>query len=309
MMDDSTSLPLIDPPLRSTTLADGRTLTWQEFGVPDGRPTLYFHGGGSTSIEGGIFHREAVRNGLRLLATNRPGAGGSTLRPGRPVAAYADDLRELLDQLDIEAVACFGESNGGMITMAAAATMPDRVRGAAPINPTLPWFDHESRRASSVGTTIVYQLMKRAPRLVVALADRAAKGSERRRRLQSEQGDDSARGRPGSVSPADLTGPPPGTEPDVAALHHRTDVERAGRDGLLAELAWASHDWGFDYYAIPVALDFFCGEHDIQGPFARVLAERNPDARFHEFAYGHNGFSHPDARRRIVDVVRGYLEH
>jgi pimeloyl-ACP methyl ester carboxylesterase len=308
MMDDPAGIPLIDPPQRSMTLADGRTLTWQEFGIPGGRPVLYFHGGGSTSIEGGIFHREAVRNGLRLLATNRPGAGGSTVRPRRPVAAYADDLRELLDQLDIEAVACFGESNGGMITMAAAATMPDRVTGAAPINPTLPWFDREARRVSSAGAAIAYQLSKRAPTLVAALADRAVKSAERRYRLESKQGVASPPRRPGSVSRSDLVGPPPGTEPDVAALHHRTDAERAGRDGILAELAWASHDWGFDYYAIPAPLDFFCGEHDIQGPFARVLAERNPDARFHEFAYGHNGFSHPDARRRIVDVVTGYLE-
>ena len=131
-MDD---IPLIDPPLRSMTLADGRRLTWQEFGAPDGRPALYFHGGGSTSPEAGIFHREAVRRNVRLIATNRPGARGSTLRPGRPVAAYSDDLRELLDSLDIETFACFGESNGGMVTMAVAATMPARVRVLCPSIP------------------------------------------------------------------------------------------------------------------------------------------------------------------------------
>src|SRR3546814_16267232 len=83
-MDD---IPLIDPPLQSMTLADGRQLTWQEFGLPDGRPVLYFHGGGSFSLEAGIFHREAVQRNIRLIATNRPGAGGSSLCPGRAVAA------------------------------------------------------------------------------------------------------------------------------------------------------------------------------------------------------------------------------
>src|SRR3546814_11895962 len=63
---------------------------------------------------------------------------------------------------------------------------------------------------------------------------------------------------------------------------------------LMPELAWASSDWGFDYYSMPVPLDFFCGVHDAQAPFALVLADRNPDARFHSFSFGHYGFSHPD---------------
>ncbi|WP_203580248.1 alpha/beta fold hydrolase [Microbacterium hibisci] len=277
---------LIDPPVRSLTLADGRTLTWQEFGADGGRPALYFHGGGSTSIEGGIFHREAVRTGIRLIATNRPGALGSTLSPRRPVVAYADDLRELLDVLGVDEFACFGESNGGMMTMATAASMPDRVLGAAPINPTVPWFDPLARRASPASAGVGYRLMQWTPRLVVWLAERSVGKS---------------------AVDSDLIGPPPGTEPDVAALHRRMDIERASREGLIAELRWATAPWGFDHYTIPVPLDFFCGERDVQGPFARVLAERNPDARFHEFAYGHNGFSHPDARRRIVDVIASHL--
>src|SRR3546814_4539077 len=144
-MDD---IPLIDPPLQSMTLADGRQLTWQEFGLPDGRPVLYFHGGGSFSLEAGIFHREAVQRNIHLIATNRPGAGGSSLCPGRPVAAYSNDLRELLDHLKIEKFACLGESNGGLVTMAVAATLPDRVLGAIPINPTVPWFDSVARTVS-----------------------------------------------------------------------------------------------------------------------------------------------------------------
>src|SRR3546814_2431954 len=54
-----------DLPLQSMTLADGRQLTRQEFGLPDGRPVLYFHGGGSFSLEAGIFHREAVQRNIR----------------------------------------------------------------------------------------------------------------------------------------------------------------------------------------------------------------------------------------------------
>lgn len=290
-----TDIALIDPALQSMTLADGRSLTWQEFGTPGGAPVLYFHGGGSTSIEGGIFHREAVQHGIRLIATNRPGARGSSLRPGRPVAAYSDDLEELLDHLGVGMVACFGESNGGMFSLATAATLRDRVAGAAPINPTLPWFDQGARRVSRRGTGLGYWVLKNAPSLAYSMTVRSdAKLSQPPQQPEKP------------IPAKSVVGPPPGTEPDIADLQRRTVRERVDKPALLAELKWATDDWGFDYYAIPVRLDLFCGEHDTAGPFARVLAERNPSAAFHEFAYGHSGFSHPDARRRIVEIVSAY---
>jgi len=293
------AVPLIDPPMQSMTLADGRTLSWQEFGLPEGRPVLYFHGGGSTSLEAGIFHREAVQRNIRLIASNRPGAGGSTLCPGRPVAAYADDLAELLDRLRIEQFACFGESNGGLVALAVAATMPTRVRGAVPINPTVPWFDPVARTVTSGVAAWAYRLMKLWPGLLASLADEKSAQRLRERKSAAPQN--------GGFDPLNLIGPPPGTEPDVAEIHWRMTTKRASRQGLRDELKWAASDWGFDYYSIPVPLDFFCGVHDAQAPFALVLADRNPNARFHHFSFGHHGFSHPDARRRILDTVSGYF--
>lgn len=290
---------LIDPPLRSLGLADGRQLTWQEFGVPDGRPTLYFHGGGSVSLEAGLYHREAVQRNIRLIATNRPGAGGSTLWPGRPVAAYSNDLSELLDSLKIGRFACLGESNGGMVTMAVAATMAPRVVGAVPINPTVPWFDPQARSVSPRSAAIAYRLMKYWPGLLVKMAAGSA-GRLRRQRDEAPQSE--------GFSHLDLLGPPPGIEPDVGAFQWRVMEQPAGKKALLSELKWAASDWGFDHYAIPTTLDFYCGAYDAQAPFALVLADRNPDARFHYFSYGHLAFSHPDARRRIMDRVAGYFE-
>lgn len=292
-------IPLIDPPTQSMTLADGRHLTWQEFGLPGGKPVLYFHGGGSMSLEAGIFHREAVRKDIHLIATNRPGAGGSTVCPGRPTAAYSDDLNELLDRLRIEKFACLGESNGGMVTLAVAATLPARVLGAVPINPTIPWFDPLARRVSPCSAAWGYRLIKYWPGVVGALATYSA------RRLRGQRS--AARRNGGGFNSLDLVGPPPGTEQDIGELHWQV-MGRATRQALLPELQWARSHWGFDYYSIPVALDFFCGVHDAQAPFALVLADRNADARFHYFSYGHYGFSHPDARHRIFATIASYFE-
>ncbi len=293
------SIPLIDPQIQSMSLADGRTLTWQEFGAPDGKPVLYFHGGGSRSLEAGIFHREAVQRNIRLIATNRPGAGGSSFCPGRPVARYADDLGELLGNLKIDSFACFGESNGGLVTMAVAATMPTRVLGAAPINPTVPWFDPVARSVTSGTAAWAYRLMRYCPGLLVRLATNAGEKIRRRKSAAPRHGD--------GFNPLDLLGPAPGTEPDIAEIHWRF-MDHHDRRALLAELEFAARSWGFDYYAIPVPLDFFCGIYDSQAPFALVLADRNADARFHHFSFGHHGFSHPDARRRILDTISGYFK-
>lgn len=292
-------IDLIDPPMRRTRLADGRQLTWQEFGLPGGRPVLYFHGGGSISLEAGIFHREAVQNNIRLIATNRPGAQGSSLCSDRPVAAYSSDLGELLDHLKIDRIACLGESNGGLITMAVAATMAPRVVGAVPINPTIPWFDPLARSVSPGSVAIAYRLMKYWPSLLA----RAASGSATRLRRQRAEAPPSE-----GFSRLDLTGPPPGIEPDVGEFQWRVMEKPAGTPALLNELKWAAADWGFDYYAIPTTLDFYCGAYDAQAPFALVLADRNPDARFHSFSYGHLAFSHPDARRRILARIAGYFD-
>ncbi|MDM4769908.1 alpha/beta fold hydrolase [Solimonas sp. SE-A11] len=293
-------IPLIDPPCQSMTLADGRTLSWQEFGVPDGRPVLYFHGGGSFSLEAGLFHREAVQRNIRLIATNRPGAGDTSLCPGRSVADYSHDLRELLDHLGIVRFACLGESNGGMVTLAVAATLADRVVGAVPINPTVPWFDPVARSVSPCAAGWGYRAMKYIP---WALSPLARKAVARNHRLSSQASRDAGR-----FNRMHLVGPPPGIESDVGALQWRVMLASSGKKALSAELKWACADWGFDFYSIPVPLDFYCGVHDAQGPFALVLADQNPDARFHHFSYGHLAFSHPDARRRMFDTLSRYFE-
>ncbi len=283
------------------TLADGRQLTWQEFGNAGGRPVLYFHGGGSFSLEAGLFHREAVQRNIRLICPNRPGAGGTSVCPGRPVAAYSNDLRELLDHLKVDRFACLGESNGGMVTLAVAATMHDRVLGAIPINPTVPWFDPMARRVSPGSVAWAYRLMKWAPSL---LRWAAKHGIAHARKVWLE---DRESGEAGTFHPRQLMGPPPGAEPEIADLQWQVMLQSRERGGLLPELAWSAGDWGFDLYSIPVPLDFFCGVYDAQEPFALVLADRNRDARFHYFPYGHNAFSHPDARRRIFDKVSSYF--
>jgi len=184
-----------------------------------------------------------------------------------------------------------------MVTLAIASAMADRVLGAAPINPTVNWSDPMARRVTSASVAMGYRMIRHWPSLVARLGAVAARRLSRPK--PTIRIDD-------AFHASDLVGPPPGTEPDVADIHWRM-MGQCTRQTLMPELLWAGGDWGFDPYAIPVPLDFFCGVYDAQAPFALTLADRNPDARFHYFSYGHHGYSHPEARRRLLDTVAGYF--
>ncbi|HET7052348.1 MAG TPA: hypothetical protein VFI09_00340 [Solirubrobacterales bacterium] len=78
----------VAPRVGEVRLADGRALAYAEWGPGDGRPLLHFHG-----IPDGRFSWGAgsvcLDRGIRLIAVDRPGVGGSDPKPGRSVADWA----------------------------------------------------------------------------------------------------------------------------------------------------------------------------------------------------------------------------
>jgi len=96
-------------------------------GDPGGSPVLYFHGYPGSRLEGRVAAGAARRHGLRLLAPDRPGFGHSTFLPGRTIGAWAADVAELADQLELERFAVVGVSGGGPYALACAARIPERI--------------------------------------------------------------------------------------------------------------------------------------------------------------------------------------
>lgn len=88
------------------------------------------------------------RLGIKLIAFDRPGYGGSTRHIGRSVADGAADVAAVADQLGIDRFAVVGRSGGGPHALACAALLPDRVARALvlvsvanPEAPELNWFE------------------------------------------------------------------------------------------------------------------------------------------------------------------------
>jgi pimeloyl-ACP methyl ester carboxylesterase len=92
----------------------------------DGWPILSFHGTGAGNDIFPILERTLIEDGFRLVVPNRPGNYGTPLSCGRTPEEQADLGAELLDRLDIERVAVFGTSGGGLAAPAFAARHPAR---------------------------------------------------------------------------------------------------------------------------------------------------------------------------------------
>lgn len=104
-----------------TRLADGRSLAWQDSGPPEAPAVLWLHG--STGSR-----RTAPQvNGIRVIAYDRPGYGWSTPHPERTLTSDADDVRALLDAIDVAHVSVLAFSGGSAVGYACAARIPGRI--------------------------------------------------------------------------------------------------------------------------------------------------------------------------------------
>lgn len=108
-------------------LRDGRTLGYAEYGEPRGKPLLVFHGSPGARLQVRAAHRPALARGIRVIAPDRPGLGLSTRSPGRQIADWPGDVRELADALGVGRFPVIGVSGGGPYAAACAWRLPDRV--------------------------------------------------------------------------------------------------------------------------------------------------------------------------------------
>jgi pimeloyl-ACP methyl ester carboxylesterase len=116
-------------------LRDGRTLEVHELGDPSGFPVVYHHG---TPGSGTIYDRWATP-GVRVLAYDRAGYGGSARRPGRAVADVVADVTAIADELGLDRFATWGLSGGGPHALACAALCDERLVAAASLAGVGPW--------------------------------------------------------------------------------------------------------------------------------------------------------------------------
>lgn len=120
-------------PAREHTIAapDGRVLKVREDGDLDGVPVVVHHGTPGSRLTRRSWAADAAARGIRLIAYDRPGYGGSARHPGRAVADAAADVVAIADGLGLQRILTHGSSGGGPHALACAALLGDRVAAAA----------------------------------------------------------------------------------------------------------------------------------------------------------------------------------
>jgi pimeloyl-ACP methyl ester carboxylesterase len=120
-------------------LGDGRRLTYQAVGPPGGFPVVYMHGAiGSPRWHTAALDAAVAALGVRYVAVNRPGFGGSDRCPGRTVAGHASDVRDLADALGWSRFSVIGVSAGAPFALASAWALAGRIAGCALASPLVP---------------------------------------------------------------------------------------------------------------------------------------------------------------------------
>lgn len=276
------------PPL---TTPDGRTLTLCEAGAPDGRPSFYLHGTGSSRLEVALYSDAFAAHGLRLVAWDRPGSGGSTVQPGRRLRDVAADARHVRDALDMERPVAIGLSGGGSHVLALAATAGDVIRAAVGINPGGP-----SQEPMLKGVPRAVTFMVRAARDNPARWDRIGRQVENRdrgpvatwlaNRLLDSQ-DRKVMARPEVASAF-----------DVAIAEGSRQPRAYTRE---AQMLWAQ-PWGIDLSRPQVPVHVFAGERDPFRAFAQHLADA-AGATAHSFPGGHVSALAPAVLSRIATLT------
>ena len=281
---------------RIVRAADGRRLSTQLYGDPDGKPVFLLHGTPGSRL--GPHPRSAVlhRLGIRLISFDRPGYGESDRMEGRQVADVAADVEAIADAYGLRRFAIVGRSGGGPHALACAALLPERTTKAAVLVGLAPrgadgldWFDGMARSnvleftAASSGYEGIAAHTKR-----VADAIRADPASLIAR-LQAEL-----------PAPDRRVMADHGIRSKLAETY--AEAMRTSDYGWIDDALAFCSPWGFDPAAVTVPVLLWHGANDVFSPasHARWLADRIPTATVIVQA----GAAHFGALDVLPDILR-----
>jgi pimeloyl-ACP methyl ester carboxylesterase len=289
--------PLVDD---TFTLADGRTLAWAEYGKADGAPLIFFHGLPSSRLFAGTLAADAEGLGLRIIAPDRPGFGGSTPAPGRTFVSWADDVRALADHLGLNHFYVAGISGGGPYALVVAHQLRGHVRAAGVISGGGDMSEPGALDGMHDQNRMLFELARSggAAAIVEAMAPMV----------------EMMKSAPDAALDASLDALP---DADKEILQRRPDIKDAMRDdameairqgvaGTADEVALFVQPWGFDVREITVPVVIWHGDDDRNAPLAhaQALADKIPNAELIVWT----GMGHLTSIERGRDVLSHLVE-
>lgn len=287
---------------RLLRLADGRQLSYAEYGAADGVPVVYFHALNASRLEL-LIHAERLRGlGVRLIAIDRPGYGHSSFVERRDYREFVPDVRALLDELRLDAVHLLSASAGSAHALHTAWAMPERIRSVH-CTAVVPPIDHILASDSpSTLNSMMNQFFRVVPSLLRPAMELALFGQTVESLLHSMT---SARSHNAfSLADADIDyiSAPEHLPYFVAAM---MESLRQGPRAWALESVLLNQPWTIDLREIRVPVELWHGTLDGLVPMDMVqaFARALPGAQLHELA----GDTHLLAFRnieRLMEAVR-----
>jgi pimeloyl-ACP methyl ester carboxylesterase len=253
------------------TLADGRRLTWYEFGDPKGAPVIYTAGTPVSGQGGASYDESATAAGLRWISPDKPGYGASDFHRRRTLTGWSDDVAALADHLGLDRFALAGESGGGPFTLAAAHRLGDKVKAVALIAAGGPFT-----RAERVGTGAKARVMgwfaRNAPLLNTFRLEAMRRETDSPEKLERFVRDAVAAA-PDATHAAAL-------RIEIEAV---ADALRQGTRAAVQEIALIKRQWTFPLSEVTAPVHLWHGALDRNAPlaYARRLARELPNATLH----------------------------
>ncbi len=226
-------------------------------------PVLWHHGTPSTGHPPAPLFDTAAALGLRWVGYDRPGYGGSTPAPDRPVSSAATYAEAVADALELDRFAVMGHSGGGPHALACAALLPSRVVAAVAIASLAPYGPGGLEPAAYTAGMAVSG---------ASALDSAARGRAAKEAHEASAGDYDPEFTPGDLAMLD------------GEWAWFTAVVRAAAASVPApaiddDLAYV-RPWGFDLAAVHAPTLLLQGERDriVPPAHAHHLAQAIPAA-------------------------------
>ena len=260
------------PTEQHITLPDNRKLGFAEYGDQTGFPIIYCHGSQSSRLEMHYDLSFALERELRIITVDRPGHGISDFNPIGTILSFAQDLKELTEQLNLPRYSIVGMSAGAPFALGYSFLFPEKIYKTAVISGFAP-LTSGSKTVLSKEVKTMLSLAKSLPFLLRFLL-----------KVQAKQ----------------LTTKPKKaltnflkimSEPDQIVLKNpevMTVIEtmfkeafREGSKGVAHEISTILvQEWGFDLNKIKGTVKFWQGKKDNNVPYqwAEMMSKEIPNS-------------------------------
>lgn len=251
-------------PGETLILSSGRAISFDCFGCADGYPVLYQHGFPASRLEARLVGAAAHRAGVRLIAADRPGHGGSGFDPEASLLSWAADQAELVRHLGLVRPAVLGVSGGGPYALAMAFRLGDRLGPVGIVAGLGPLWQTGLLAMMRLPARLIFGGAQRWPRKArrfhaAVLGPLLASRPELALRLVASHG--------GSKDRALLQR----TEIRAGLTDAMAEAFRQGGEGPAQGVATLAGAWGFRLEDIELPLRLWHGEEDATVPLSHGI--------------------------------------